>query len=899
MKKRGFNIMRIVYDLFSHPSNCIFMIGVLFSILSFMPLFFSEKSLTNLSSHSISKAIQQSQSVKLCQLFFLISSLPVLVDCILEFVFGNTRSSLAFKERTIISLGLATPNILYCISTKSPYSVYLFQSSQYTMLIMLCSSILSIISKNIKARCWIALILVAQLSFALSLVMSIITNAFPVINVSSIVSTVLLYFSIGISSILVAVWVFEITNDLNYRKLQNYNFEKSVGITYGFVLICQLSTLLIGQKFYNISTWTKSTEEYIVFIYLTNSFFIIILSILQGRFSRSAQMHAQDIIALKRTFVRYISHEIRSPIGVLHAGLELLSKDVNIQLVTQDFAALLNDLCATSQDAVDLLDNLLDYESIDAETFSLNLQNVEVFGIFRGKLDSLRIIARAHELILEIIDPYGLIREVPIESQLSEERLNPGGNVLSSMFNQTHLKVDIPKLCNQVIRNSVSSAAKSCTAKAGKITIAVTVSQDYEAFLKAKRVSEGFIRCQLPVKHTIADIAGFLRVEVQDTGSGVVNNRFSEVFVDFSRFNGNDLHGGGFGIGLWICRKIISLHGGVIDVNLIEGQGSRFSFMLPIFRNNASDVVISLNERIEAGSSGRISRDVELLRTRSQSCDSTAEARAKRSFACSWGMRMPCGIKSKVSDDNIANDSSSSISDHVERGVLSNKSKSVTSTLSRNKISPAPKLLTSQERAQIQSIVQVLPKDLYPPSLQEGNVDFGNFEGSEIVTPSESITLVKEPKYHGLSRIPSFEDHPSSRIRVIRILIVDDSTINRKVLRKSIQAEMPGFQAIVSECVDGQDAIDLFESAPHDGHALDCILLDNIMTHMHGPETVRLLRRKYNYSGLILGVTGNVIASDVEEFKSSGVDNVFIKPLVMSNLITELNHAIMQKTNSF
>ena len=60
-----------------------------------------------------------------------------------------------------------------------------------------------------------------------------------------------------------------------------------------------------------------------------------------------------------------------------------------------------------------------------------------------------------------------------------------------------------------------------------------------------------------------------------------------------------------------------------------------------------------------------------------------------------------------------------------------------------------------------------------------------------------------------------------------------------------------------------------------------------IIVVMHGPEaTVEL--RKAGYTGAVIGVTGNVLQSDVDHFLKSGADAVLAKPLNIPKLVTPI-----------
>lgn len=86
----------------------------------------------------------------------------------------------------------------------------------------------------------------------------------------------------------------------------------------------------------------------------------------------------------------------------------------------------------------------------------------------------------------------------------------------------------------------------------------------------------------------------FVQVSVSDTGRGIPKGEEDSIFDRLYQIKTGDATSGhGIGLGLYLCRELVWLHGGVIWVKSDPGKGSAFTFMLPrVQRRTQADVLL-------------------------------------------------------------------------------------------------------------------------------------------------------------------------------------------------------------------------------------------------------------------------------------------------------------------
>jgi CheY-like chemotaxis protein len=157
----------------------------------------------------------------------------------------------------------------------------------------------------------------------------------------------------------------------------------------------------------------------------------------------------------------------------------------------------------------------------------------------------------------------------------------------------------------------------------------------------------------------------------------------------------------------------------------------------------------------------------------------------------------------------------------------------------------------------------------------------------------DSRRIVPEPGTASLSAKPPYI--------MDSCLIVDDSSLNRKLLQKHLR---PHFKTIFT-AENGLEAIEEVKKMIAEDRMFDLICLDSVMPvsvsipppysvlswpqEMGGPEAIVQIR-KLKYSGLVVGVTGNALPEQISSFKVAGVDEVLPKPVDIVELLSVLQH---------
>jgi len=245
-----------------------------------------------------------------------------------------------------------------------------------------------------------------------------------------------------------------------------------------------------------------------------------------GRFltdlGEGMELWLAELARLKEQFVSQVSHELRGPLAPIVGYAELLADQPSEPDQVQLFASLIQDGATRLQR---LVDDLLDLSRLENGRYRLERRPIALDGLLDRSIREARHLSSQHTITLQA--PADL---PPADAD--------------------------PDRVAQVVTNLVGNA--------------VRYSPD-----------GGEIRVRAEVR------AGTVVVSVADQGIGIPANRLGQVFEKFYRVDNQVTRAvGGTGLGLAISRELVQAHGGDVWVESTPGQGSTFSFSLPLAQEN-------------------------------------------------------------------------------------------------------------------------------------------------------------------------------------------------------------------------------------------------------------------------------------------------------------------------
>ena len=230
----------------------------------------------------------------------------------------------------------------------------------------------------------------------------------------------------------------------------------------------------------------------------------------------------QRTIAVRDKLYSVIAHDLRSPMGSIKMVLNMLILNLPSEKIGAEMYELLTMANQTTEDVFSLLDNLLKWTKSQIGKLNVVYQDVDLVEVTDG--------------VIEIFSMVASLKKIRIHEMKPEKMM---------------VNADIDML-KTVVRNLLSNAIKF-----------------------SKENSEVLVKME--------EVDGMAVVSVQDYGCGISEEGQKKLLhtdTHFSTFGTNNEEGSG--LGLLLCKDFVVKNGGKLWFTSKEGEGSIFSFSIPV-----------------------------------------------------------------------------------------------------------------------------------------------------------------------------------------------------------------------------------------------------------------------------------------------------------------------------